>query len=105
MGDIVTMEDKNKSPVLRIMEKRLECITTILDEWKKLDEYMMPFADENMKKIIEDIKTKLIILPIEDMLLVTAMQAENKAFELLRPKKLFCLKCGVELDENKPAPT
>jgi hypothetical protein len=74
-----------------LLAKKTETINEILDDYKKLHDYIKPFLDANpeMSKRAESINMKLMCIPIDDLIIMTSIMSMNKiAMDLLGQQRL-----------------
>ncbi len=95
--------DRLELPLDGMLRKRLAMTERLLADWNKFYEYIKPFSEcnEEMKTLAKRLRTNFILMPIDDLVLVTALTAERMSITKMFGPAL-CLKCGKELDdENK----
>jgi len=75
--------DKPKSASVKLMEARVKSTEELRENFKKISTWISPFVrgNEEVEKAINNVRTGLMLLPVEDLLLYMTIQAEQSAMK------------------------
>lgn len=97
------MDNKPENPTDKVFKKRIELVSDIMQRFEEIEQYIKPLiADKNILEKITELRFKLTMMPMDDLVLYTCMIAERTTF-LNMCKPNICMICGNKIQDKNEA--